>query len=200
MWLARSSGSSYPRQTAMLFPIDDLLDDAACYRLLLSVLHPDGLHCPKGHPLEEGQAPHDRHRELVVDYRCRTCGKVFNLYSGTPLHAVRFSPVRLVMILRGFCQGVTTLHLSQELGVGRRNLLKLRRRVQGMALERFSPSTLPDHVVEADEMYRTPPGNDVVVRPRRASHVRGRGDPVSRPRRPSQPSASGIRSGPTPKA
>ena len=62
----------------MLFPIDDLLDDAACYRLLLSVLHPDGLHCPKGHPLEAGQAPHDRHREPVLDYRCRTCGKVFN--------------------------------------------------------------------------------------------------------------------------
>jgi transposase-like protein len=122
----------------MLFPIDDLLDDA-CYRLLLSVLHPDGLLCPKGHPLEEGQAPHDRHREPVLDYRCRTCGKVFNLYTGTPLHAVRFSPARLVMILRGFCQGVTTLHLSQELGVGRRNLLKLRHRVQGMALERFSP-------------------------------------------------------------
>lgn len=123
----------------MLFPIDDLLDDDACYRLLLSVLHPDGLHCPKGHPLEEGQAPHDRHREPVLDYRCRTCGKVFNLYTGTPLHAVRFSPARLVMILRGFCQGVTTLHLSEELGVGRRNLLKLRHRVQGMALERFSP-------------------------------------------------------------
>jgi transposase-like protein len=123
----------------MLFPIDDLLDDDACYRLLLSVLHPGGLHCPKGHPLEEGQAPHDRHREPVLDYRCRTCGKVFNLYTGTPLHAVRFSPARLVMILRGFCQGVTTLHLSQELGVGRRNLLKLRQRVQGMALERFSP-------------------------------------------------------------
>ena len=119
----------------MLFPIDDLLDDAACYRLLLSVLHPDGLHCPKGHPLEEGQAPHDRHREPVLDYRCRACGKVFNLYTGTPLHAVRFSPARLVMILRGFCQWVTTLHLSQELGVGRRNLLKLRHRVQGMALE-----------------------------------------------------------------
>ena len=33
----------------MLFPIDDLLDDAACYRLLLCVLHPDGLHCPLGH-------------------------------------------------------------------------------------------------------------------------------------------------------
>jgi transposase-like protein len=76
-----------------------------------------------------------------VDYRCRSCGKVFNLYTGTPLHAVRFSPARLVLILRGFCQGVTTLHLSQELGVGRRNLFKLRHRVQGMALERYSPLT-----------------------------------------------------------
>jgi hypothetical protein len=55
----------------MLFPIDDLLDDAACYRLLLRVLHPDGLHCPLGHALEEGQAPHDRHLEPIVDDRCR---------------------------------------------------------------------------------------------------------------------------------
>ncbi len=27
---------------AMLFPIDDLLDEAACYRLLLQALHPEG--------------------------------------------------------------------------------------------------------------------------------------------------------------
>ncbi len=31
----------------MLFPIDDLLDETACYRLL-SALHPDGLCCPNG--------------------------------------------------------------------------------------------------------------------------------------------------------
>ena len=123
----------------MLFPIDDLLDESACYRLLLQAIHPEGLRCPKGHELPDDQAPHDRHREPVVDYRCRTCGKVFNVFTGTPLQGVRFSPARLIIILRGFCQGVTTLHLSQELGVGRRNLLRLRHRVQGMALERFSP-------------------------------------------------------------
>ena len=124
-----------------MFPIDDLLDETACYRLLLRALHPEGLRCPDGHELVADQAPHDRHREPVVDYRCRTCGKVFNVFSGTRLQGVRFSPARLVMILRGFCQGVTTLHLSQELGIGRRNLLKLRHRVQGMALERFSPQS-----------------------------------------------------------
>lgn len=124
---------------AMLFPIDDLLDEAACYRLLLSALHPEGLRCPKGHALPPDQAPHDRHREPIVDYRCRTCGKVFNLFTGTPLERTRHPPSRLVMILRGFCQGVPTLHLAEELGVSRRHLLPLRHRVQGLALERFSP-------------------------------------------------------------
>ena len=99
----------------MLFPIDDLLDETACYELLLSVLHPKGLRCPQGHELPADQAPHDRHREPVVDYRCRACGKVFNVFTGTPLQGVRFPPGRLILILRGFCQGVTTQHLAQEL-------------------------------------------------------------------------------------
>ncbi len=124
---------------AMLFPIDDLLDETACYELLLSVLHPKGLHCPEGHDLPADQAPHDRHRAPVVDYRCRACGKVFNLFTGTALHGARFSPARLVMILRGFAQGVPTLHLAQELDISRRHLLTVRHRVQALALERFSP-------------------------------------------------------------
>ncbi len=72
-----------------------------------------------------------------------------------PLHAVRFSPARLVMILRGFCQGVTTLHLSQE---------HWRRHTQPSQAptsrsgrrpsNAFPPSPLPDRAVEADEMYQ----------------------------------------------
>lgn len=68
----------------MLFPIDDLLDETACYERLLSVLHPKGLRCPEGHALPADQAPHDRHRAPVMDYRCRDCGKVFNVFTGTP--------------------------------------------------------------------------------------------------------------------
>ncbi|TAK33314.1 MAG: hypothetical protein EPO40_00570 [Myxococcaceae bacterium] len=138
----------------MLFPIEDLLDEERCYRMLLDALHPDGLRCPNGHALPADQAPHDRHRAPVMDYRCRECGKVFNLYTGTALQGVRHRPSRLVMILRGFCQGVPTLHLANELRVSRRHLLDRRDHVQGLALEHFSPSPLEDPVVEADEMYQ----------------------------------------------
>ena len=138
----------------MLYPIDDLLDETACYELLLSVLHPTGLRCPKGHELPADQAPHDRHRAPVFDFRCRTCGKVFNVFTGTALHGVRHRPGRLVLILRGFCQGATTLHLAEELDISRRHLLTFRHRVQGLSLERFSPSALDDEVTEADEMYQ----------------------------------------------
>ena len=90
----------------------------------------------------------------MVDYRCRACGKVFYVFTGTALHGARFSPTRLVMILRGFAQGVPTLHLAQELDIRRRHLLTVRHRVQALALERLSPSALPDRVIEADEMYQ----------------------------------------------
>ena len=50
-----------------------------------------------------GIAPHDRHREPTVDDRGRTCGKVFNLYSGNALarrsllpHTPRHDPARLL--------------------------------------------------------------------------------------------------------
>jgi len=41
------------------FPLDGLLDELACYEFLLRILHPDGLHCPRGHPLSASQAPTD---------------------------------------------------------------------------------------------------------------------------------------------
>lgn len=53
------------------FALTDLLDEQACYDCLLHSLHPAGLHCPKGHLLPQDQAPHDRHRAPIMDYRCR---------------------------------------------------------------------------------------------------------------------------------
>jgi hypothetical protein len=97
----------------MLLPIEDLLDEERCFRMLLDALHPDGIRCPNGHALPADQAPDDRHRAPVMDYRCRECGRVFNLYRGTALQGVRYGPSRLVMILRGFCSGqggCTKLH------------------------------------------------------------------------------------------
>ena len=55
----------------MRFPVTDLLSEEECYRYLLDALHPEGLRCPNGHELPDGQAPHDRSRAPIVKYRCR---------------------------------------------------------------------------------------------------------------------------------
>ncbi len=59
------------------FPVDELLSEEECYRYLKRSLHPEGLSCPNGHELPEDQAPHDRRRAPIMDYRCRECGAVF---------------------------------------------------------------------------------------------------------------------------
>ena len=65
------------------FPITELRGQQECYNFLMEILHPAGLKCPCGHPLSPDQAPHDRSRDPIFDYRCRECGKVFNIFTGT---------------------------------------------------------------------------------------------------------------------
>ncbi len=59
------------------FPTGVLLSEEECYRYLKRSLHPEGLSCPNGHELPDDQAPHDRRRAPIMDYRCRECGAVF---------------------------------------------------------------------------------------------------------------------------
>ncbi len=121
------------------FPIDDMLDEQACHDCLLHVLHADGLHCPHGHPLPVGQAPHDRHRAPIMDYRCRSCGAVFNLFTGTVWAKSRYRCSTIVQILRGIAQGVPTKHLAEAVGIDRGHLLARRHRIQGLVAEHLSP-------------------------------------------------------------
>ena len=85
----------------MRFPLNTLLDEQACYDFLLQVLHPGGLACPLGHLLPPQQAPHDRHRAPILDYRCRRCGAVFNLFTHTLFSKTRYRCSTIVLLLRG---------------------------------------------------------------------------------------------------
>ena len=154
------------------FPISNLMDDQACYAFLRECLHPDGLHCPHGHPLPPGQAPHDRHRAPIMDYRCRVCGAVFNVFSGTLLAKSRYRCSTLVLLLRGIAQGVPTKHLATELGLDRSHLTARRHAIQALLEQRLPPSAL----------------DDAVTRGRRSLRQRGReGATPPRPRRSAAP-------------
>jgi transposase-like protein len=139
----------------MQFPLDSLLDKQVCYSFWLHIFHPDGLACPHGHPLPPNQAPHDRHRAPILDYRCRTCGSVFNLFTNTLFSKTRYRCSTIVLILRGIAQGIPTKHLAAELDSDRGHLLSRRHDIQAVVARRLSPlSRLPDDVTEADELYQ----------------------------------------------
>ena len=137
----------------MDFPIADLLDEDACYAKLLAWLHPDGLACPRCGSRDDLHV-HRRHRAPVLDYRCSSCRRVFNAYTGTGLHATKRRPVELVLIVRGFAQGVPTAQLARELTCDRSELLGFRHRLQEAACSGRDRAALGDRVVEADEAYQ----------------------------------------------
>ncbi len=124
------------------FPIHHMMDEQACYNFLNDFLHPEGLSCPNHHPLPSDQAPHDRHRAPIVDYRCRHCGAVFNIFTGTLWTKTRFSCSTIVLILHGISRGVPTMQLAQELGLDRSHLLGRRRAIQELIEQRLNSLTV----------------------------------------------------------
>ena len=66
------------------FPIVDLMSSPKSYEGLVDCFHPTGMVCPHGRT-GLGQARQFRvtKSSQVPDYRCRTCDKTYNVYSGT---------------------------------------------------------------------------------------------------------------------
>lgn len=164
------------------FPIGELLDEQACYAYLVGILHPQGMSCPRGHALPATQAPHDRHRAPLMDYRCRECGAVYNLFTGTVWSKTHYRCSTIVLILRGVAQGTPTQHLAEELGIDRSHLTQRRHQLHDMMADHLCEvGPLPDEVIEADELYQNAgekgrPHPDLHDPPRRrANKQRGHG-------------------------
>src|SRR5215216_4113473 len=113
-------------------------DEQACYDFLLRLLHPDGLQCPRGHPLAADQAPDRRRRPLIPDYRCRQCGAVVKLFTSTICWKTCYRCSTIVQILRRIAQAIPTLHLADELGINRSDLLSRRHEIQALLAAHFS--------------------------------------------------------------
>jgi transposase-like protein len=153
----------------MDFPILDLMDQEGCRQKLFDLLHPEGFTRPRC-GARDGLNVHRLHPDpSVVDYRCKGCRRVFNMFTGTHWQGTHLNPAQILLILRGISQGVPTAKLAREVGISRQHLLILRHEIQARALAAVDHSPLPDSHAEADEMYQN------------AGEKRG---PAHRPRRP----------------
>lgn len=136
----------------MDWSITHLLSEDKAAAELLSYFHPEGLLCNRC-----GRGNYYRHRSFrpgIDKHRCRDCGHVFDLLSGTAFSGSHFSSAQLVLILRGFVQGQSTAHLAGELQIDRTNLLTIRHRLQKNATHNREDTPLTDQETETDEAYQ----------------------------------------------
>jgi transposase-like protein len=138
----------------MIFPITDLLDDASSSQWIAQYFHPQGFRCPY---CESGveQARVFRHSKRgLVDYRCKHCARVYNLYSGTVFAGCGLSARQAVLLIRGVCKGESSATLAEELGVCRSTVHLLRQKVQANGYTMLAEGALPDTDTETDEMFQ----------------------------------------------
>ena len=117
----------------MDFPILDLMDQQACYQRLSDLLHPDGLACPRCGGGRPDRPPPPRRRPRSSTSGARGAGGCSTCSPATAWKGTHRTPAEVLLILRGFAQGVPTAKLARELGASRPHLLELRHQVQARA-------------------------------------------------------------------
>ena len=120
----------------MEFPITELLSEQECYNYLLKILHPNGIKCSCGKKVEREQAPHTRDRAPIVEYRCQKCNKVFNIFTKTMWQGTHYDCRTIVLLIRGYAQGIPSLHLAKELQLDYETVLNKRHQWQAAALKK----------------------------------------------------------------
>lgn len=139
----------------MEFPITKLLDYESSVEWILKHFHSKGLKCPKCQKgiNQSRKFRHTQTSELAV-HRCKHCGTTYNLYTGTVFQGSQWTPMQVVLLMRGICKGETTRELAAELQLNYKTVLTMRHRVQANA-ELAQPTTaLPDNHSETDEMFQ----------------------------------------------
>jgi transposase-like protein len=135
------------------FSLNGLLDEQKCYDNLVEILHSGVLCCPNGHSLEDA-GEHKKDRAPIITYRCKICGRFYNVFTATVLQGTRYNVVQINLLLRGIVQGETTARLAREISVDRKWLLGWRHKLQNLAFQGKPKDALLDTVVESDEMYQ----------------------------------------------
>lgn len=161
----------------MDYGIDDLMDEDKCYEHVVGHFHDGSLCCPSCK--SDHMRVHGRQRAPILQHLCLNCDTYFNVFSGTVFQGTHWSCSKVVLVLRGFSKGESTLSISRELKLGYSNLLYLRHELMGNAADNRPVERLPDKATESDEMYQNS-GEKGILHPdpedpprRRANKKRG---------------------------
>lgn len=136
----------------MDFPIHQLLSEEKSYQWLVEFLYDGKLKSP--YSGSTNYIVNDARRAPVVQYYDKTTGKTFNIFTYTVFQGTHFACNQIVLIIRGFLQGVSTAQLSRELDADYQNLLELRHKFMECGYNQMDTSALTDKVTETDEMFQ----------------------------------------------
>ncbi len=134
------------------FPLDGLMDQAACLAWLEKHLHPQGLKCPRCGATQRRVAKQSGH---FPAFRCKACDRYHTILTDTAFQKTRQTPSTLVLMIRGLTKGESTSRLSRELSITRKQMSTIRQRLQANLF-----ACLPENVMqgeaafEADELYQ----------------------------------------------
>jgi hypothetical protein len=131
------------------------MSEKASEEWIMEYFHPTGLRCPHCEAgwAEASEFRTTRRSQLTV-YRCRACGGIYNLYSGTIFEARQLRPAQVVLLVRGVLKGESAATLARELGMSRTTITELRHLIQANAAHLQTEVRLEDNVVEADELFQ----------------------------------------------
>jgi transposase-like protein len=138
----------------MIFPITELLDEQESQAWVEKYFHPQGLCCPGCGATREQAREFRRHKRGFVDYRCHSCQRTYNLYTGTIFAGSNLEPRRVVLLVRGVCKGDPATVLAEELALSRQCVHRWRKRLHANGYTMLSPRALPDAETETDEMFQ----------------------------------------------
>jgi transposase-like protein len=123
----------------MRFPIKEILNEEESYQYLRRVLQPERLRCPNGHRLPPDQAAHKYSKKGIPSYRCRECGRVYNIFTDTVWARTHYDCRTIVLVMRGIVQGHTTAQIAEELGLDYETLLNRRHKIQATGEANLPP-------------------------------------------------------------
>ncbi|MEP7285369.1 MAG: hypothetical protein ABI947_06345 [Chloroflexota bacterium] len=133
------------------FPIVELMSSQKSYEWLIDYFHPTGMVCPHcGMALGNARWFRVTKSSQVPDYRCRSCDKTYNAYSGTVFEGRRLTAEQVILLVRGVVKGEPAQILANEGGVCRQTVQAIRRQLQANA--QFMQ---PDNPLEGDKQTET---------------------------------------------